>query len=108
MDIKTLKSEIYRKLELLDEEQLQVVSEMVTAYQKQTNKEEGEWDALSDENKAAIEEGVSQIEKGEFYSFEEVRVRIHKTFFDLNEAIYYHHIASCIKRVRRNSSIHYR
>jgi hypothetical protein len=63
MDIKTLKSEIYRKIDELDEEQLFQVNEMVTAYLKQTDEEE-QWDALSDEDKAAIEEGISQIERG--------------------------------------------
>jgi predicted transcriptional regulator len=79
MDIKTLKSEIYRKIDELDEEQLFQVNEMVTAYLKQTNEEE-QWDTLSDEDKAAIEEGISQIERGEFYTHEEVMKMIHREF----------------------------
>jgi predicted transcriptional regulator len=81
MDIKTLKSKIYQMLDHLDEQGLNEVNEMVTAYLKQTDEEE-QWDILSDEDKAAIEEGISQIERGEFYTFDEVRERIQKKFFD--------------------------
>ena len=80
MGKQSLKLEIYRKLDELDEEQLQVVNEMVTAYLKQTDEEEAEWNALSDEDKAAIEEGLQQIERGEFYTHEEVMERIHRKF----------------------------
>jgi len=76
MDIQSLKSEIYRKLDELDEDQLQVVNEMVTAYLKQTDEEE-QWDTLSDEDKAAIEEGLEQVEKGMTVPYDEVRKRIH-------------------------------
>jgi hypothetical protein len=63
MDIKTLKSEIYQMLDHLDEQGLNEVNEMVTAYLKQTDEEE-QWDTLSDEDKAAIEEGLEQVKKG--------------------------------------------
>jgi len=76
MDIKTLKSEIYLMLDQLDEQGLNEVNEMVTAYLKQTDEEEL-WDTLSDEDKAAIEEGLEQVEKGMTVPYEEVRKRIH-------------------------------
>jgi predicted transcriptional regulator len=79
MDIKTLKSEIYRKIDELDEEQLFQVNEMVTAYLKQTGEEE-QWDALSDEDKAAIEEGLEQVEKGMTVPYEVVMDRLNKKF----------------------------
>jgi predicted transcriptional regulator len=79
MNIKTLKSEIYQKLDELDEQGLSEVNDMVTAYLKQTD-EEAEWDALPDEDKAAIDEGIQQIERGEFYTHEEVMERIHRKF----------------------------
>jgi predicted transcriptional regulator len=79
MNIKTLKSEIYQKLDELDEQGLSEVNDMVTAYLKQTD-EEAEWDALPDEDKAAIEEGIQQIERGQFYTHEEVMERIHRKF----------------------------
>ena len=60
MDIKTLKSEIYRMIDELDEQGLIEVNEMVTAYLRKTDDEE-QWNELSDEDKAAIEEGISQI-----------------------------------------------
>ena len=81
MDIKTLKSEIYRMIDELDEQGLNEVNEMVTAYLRKTDEEE-QWNELSDEDKAAIEEGISQIERGEFYTFDEVRERIQKKFFE--------------------------
>jgi hypothetical protein len=65
MNIKTLKSEIYQKLEELDEQGLNEVNEMVTAYLKKAEQED-QWDTLSEEDKAAIEEGIQQIERGEF------------------------------------------
>lgn len=77
MNIKTLKSEIYQKLDELDEQGLSEVNDMVTAYLKQTD-EEAEWDALPDEDKAAIEEGLEQAEKGMTVPYDEVRERIHK------------------------------
>jgi hypothetical protein len=40
MDIKTLKSEIYQMLDQLDEQGLNEVNEIVTAYLKQTDEEE--------------------------------------------------------------------
>jgi predicted transcriptional regulator len=81
MNIKTLKSEIYQKLDELDEQGLSEVNDMVTAYLKQTD-EEAEWDALPDEDKAAIDEGIQQIERGEFYKYEEFR-QIIRTEFNL-------------------------
>jgi predicted transcriptional regulator len=77
MDIKTLKSEIYRMIDELDEQGLIEVNEMVTEYLKQTDEDEL-WDTLSDEDKAAIEEGLEQVEKGMTVPYEEVRKRIHK------------------------------
>jgi predicted transcriptional regulator len=77
MNIKTLKSEIYQKLDELDEQGLSEVNDMVTAYLKQTD-EEAEWDALPDEDKAAIDEGLEQAEKGMTVPYDEVRERIHK------------------------------
>jgi predicted transcriptional regulator len=79
MDIKTLKSEIYQMLDQLDEQGLNEVNEMVTAYLKQTDEEE-QWDTLSDEDKAAIDEGLQQLERGEYYTHEEVMERIHRKF----------------------------
>ena len=81
MDIKTLKAEIYQMLDQLDEQGLNEVNEMVTAYLKKTDEEE-QWNELSDEDKADIEEGLQQLERGEFYTFDEVRERIQKKFFD--------------------------
>ncbi|MFA9390707.1 MAG: hypothetical protein ACERKD_12920 [Prolixibacteraceae bacterium] len=74
-----LKSLIYKKLDELDEDGLKMVNEMVTQYLKKTNGEEG-WDSLSDEDKTAIEEGIRQIENGQYYTHEEVMERIHKKF----------------------------
>jgi predicted transcriptional regulator len=79
MNIKTLKSEIYQKLDELDEQGLNEVNEMVTAYLKNTELED-QWDTLSEEDKAAIEEGIQQIERGEFYTYEEVRQMIRTEF----------------------------
>jgi predicted transcriptional regulator len=76
MDIKTLKSEIYQMLDPLDEQGLNEVNEMVTAYIKKT--EEEQWNELSDEDKAAIEEGLEQVEKGMTVPYDEVRKRILK------------------------------
>jgi len=78
MDIKTPKSEIYLMLDQLDEQGLNEVNEMVTAYIKKTDEEQ--WNELSDEDKAAIEEGISQIERGEFYTHGEVMKMIHREF----------------------------
>jgi len=78
MDIKTLKSEIYLMLDQLDEQGLNEVNEMVTAYIKKTDEEQ--WNELSDEDKAAIEEGLQQLERGEFYTHEEVMKMIHREF----------------------------
>ncbi len=80
MNIKTLKSEIYQKLEELDEQELNEVNEMVTAYLKKAEQED-QWDTLSEEDKAAIEEGLEQFDRGEFYTFDEVRERIQKKYF---------------------------
>jgi hypothetical protein len=55
-----LKSKIYHKLDELDEQGLNEVNEMVAAYLKQTDEEEL-WDTLSDEDKAAIEDGLHYI-----------------------------------------------
>jgi predicted transcriptional regulator len=79
MNIKSLKSEIYQMLDELDEKGLNEVNELLTAYLKNTD-EEAQWNALSDEDKAAIEEGLQQIERGEFYTHEEVMERIHRKF----------------------------
>jgi predicted transcriptional regulator len=79
MNIKTLKSEIYQKLDELDEQGLSEVNDMVTAYLKQTD-EEAEWDALPDEDKAAIEEGLEQVEKGMTVPYEIVRERLNTKF----------------------------
>jgi len=79
MDIKTLKSEIYLMLDQLDEQGLNEVNEMVTAYLKQTDEEEL-WDTLSDEDKAAIEEGLEQVEKGMTEPHEIVVERLNKKF----------------------------
>jgi hypothetical protein len=75
MDIKTLKSTIYQKLDELDEQGLNEVNEMVTAYLKKTD-DDAEWDALSDDDRAAIEEGLEQIDNSVFYTYEEVRQMI--------------------------------
>jgi predicted transcriptional regulator len=80
MDKQSLKSEIYRKLDELDEEQLQVVNEMVTAYLNKTD-DDAEWNALSDEDKTAIEEGLEQVEKGMTVPFDEVRKRIRNNLY---------------------------
>lgn len=79
MDIKTLKSEIYQMIDQLDEQSLNEVNEMVTAYLKQTDEEE-QWDTLSDEDKAAIEEGLEQVEKGMTVPHEIVMERLNKKF----------------------------
>jgi hypothetical protein len=81
MDIKTLKLEIYQLLDQLNEQGLNEVNEMVTAYLRKTDEEE-QWDTLSDEDKAAIEEGLEQVEKGMTVPYDEVRKRIQKKFFD--------------------------
>lgn len=80
MNIKALKSEIYQKLDELDEQGLNQVNEMVTTYLKKTEQED-HWDDLSEEDRVAIEEGIQQIERGEFYTFDEVRECIQKKFF---------------------------
>jgi hypothetical protein len=80
MDIKILKSEIYQKLEELDEQGLNEVNEMVTAYLKKTELED-QWDTLSEEDKAAIEEGLEQVEKGMTVPFDEVRERIRNNLY---------------------------
>lgn len=77
MDSESLKSQIYKQLDQLDEQGLQVVSDMITRYTKQTETEDG-WDSLSDEEKAAIEEGLEQVEKGMTVPYNKVRKRIHK------------------------------
>lgn len=79
MDIKTLKSEIYQRLDELDEQGLTEVNEMVIAYMKKTD-EDAEWNALSDEDRAAIEEGLEQVEKGMTVPFDEVMERLNKKF----------------------------
>jgi predicted transcriptional regulator len=79
MDIKALKSNIYQKLNKLDEQGLTEVNEMVTAYLKKTD-EDAEWNALSDEDREAIEEGLEQVKQGQTVSHEEVMERIHRKF----------------------------
>jgi len=81
MNIKTLKSEIYQKLDELDEQGLNEVNEMVTAYLKKQTDEDELWDTLSDEDKAAIEEGLEQVEKGMTVPFDEVRKRIRNNLY---------------------------
>ena len=80
MNRDSIKSEIYHKLDELNEEQLQVVNEMVTAYLKK-NDDDAEWNALSDEDRAAIEEGLEQVEKGMTVPFDEVRKRIRNNLY---------------------------
>lgn len=80
MNINTLKSEIYQKLDELDEHGLNEVNEMLTAYLEKID-EDAEWNALSEEDRAAIEEGLEQVEKGMTVPFDEVRRRIRKELY---------------------------
>jgi predicted transcriptional regulator len=80
MDIKMLKSTIYQKLDELDEQGLNEVNEIITAYLKKTD-DDTEWNALTDEDRAAIEEGLEQIDNGMFYTYEEVRQMIRTEFY---------------------------
>jgi predicted transcriptional regulator len=79
MEEQSLKSEIYRKLDELDDEGLNMVNEMVTAYLKKTD-DDVEWNALSDEDRAAIEEGLEQADKGMTVPHEVVMERLNKKF----------------------------
>jgi len=72
-----LKSLIYQKLDELDDEGLQMVNDRITEYLEKATDDEA-WNALSDEDRAAIEEGIEQVEKGMTVSYDEVRRRIHK------------------------------
>jgi uncharacterized protein YehS (DUF1456 family) len=80
MDTHSRKSEIYKMLDELDEQGLNEVNEMVTAYLKKTDSDD-EWNALSDDDREAIEEGLEQIEKGMTIPFNEVRQRIRNNLY---------------------------
>ncbi len=80
MDTHSIKSEIYKMLDELDEQGLNEVNEMVTAYLKKTDSDD-EWNALSDDDREAIEEGLEQVEKGMTIPFNEVRQRIRNNLY---------------------------
>ena len=79
MNNNELKSKIYQQLDQLDEAGLQKVNEMVTNYLKSAEVEDG-WDSLSKEDKAAIEEGLDQVEKGMTVPSEEVMKKLDAKF----------------------------
>ena len=80
MDTHSIKSEIYKMLDKLHEQGLNEVNEMVTAYLKKTDSD-NEWNALSDDDREAIEEGLEQVEKGMTIPFNEVRQRIRNNLY---------------------------
>ncbi|MCK4661489.1 MAG: hypothetical protein KAT68_01380 [Bacteroidales bacterium] len=53
---------------------------IVSKLEKLYNQEPDWWDTLSLEDKKAIEEGLSQLDKGEHYTQEQVRSEIKKKF----------------------------
>lgn len=72
-----LKSKIYQQLDQLDEAGLEMVNEVVNNYLK-NSEVKGGWDLLSEEDRAAIEEGLEQLDKGLYYTHEEVMESINK------------------------------
>jgi len=83
MTSEEIKNNIYKMLNQLDEKSLSEVNDIMTDYLRKTESKEG-WDSLSEEDKAAIAEGLEQIEKGQTIPYDEVRKRIHKKLFQQN------------------------
>jgi TRAP-type C4-dicarboxylate transport system substrate-binding protein len=74
---KTQGCEECKMLNQLDNKALIEVNDIMANYLRKTESKEG-WDSLSEEDNAAIEEGLEQIEKGQTTPYDEVRKRIHK------------------------------
>ncbi|MEM9326801.1 MAG: hypothetical protein AAGA85_14140 [Bacteroidota bacterium] len=68
MDIQSIKIELVQRLLEIDQEKvLQRVKEVIE------EAEDDFWDDLSVQDKAAIDEGLAQLDRGEFVSEEEVK-----------------------------------
>jgi hypothetical protein len=71
MDKVTLKSLIYEKIDVLDEQGLMEVNEMVTTYLKRTGKPE-HWGELSIAQREGILQAIESIKNGKGIKHEEI------------------------------------
>lgn len=80
MEVTHLKSELHKKIDQLTEDQLKEAYGLMINYLN--SQDEDPWSTMGQEEKAAIEKGLSQIREGNTHSHEEVmdefRRRLHQ------------------------------
>ncbi len=74
MNIETRKISLINWLSRLSDEKL--ISKIESLQQQETDW----WNTISEDERKAIDEGIAQLERGEYYTHEEVRSRIKERF----------------------------